>query len=239
MDSLILHSGGKAVTREEMDLIPMPKQTETYQPVSHFMLANHMRTMAQDLLRGFTLDKESYGVARDGAQMFGVLGFRNGDTEMGLSVGFRNSYDKSMSIGFCVGASIVVCDNLAFSGGIVVMRKHTKNVWEELEERTVNVLYRSNDRYNEILADADAFKIIEMTEDQGFQNLGLLYGHEVIGPRQMAVAKKEWVRPRHEEFRPRNAWSLYNAVTESLKSSPPGTVLENHIGLHDHFKGLQ
>ena len=51
---------------------------------------------------------------------------------------------------------------------------------------------------------------------------------------------QEWREPRHIEFAPRNAWSFFNAVTESLK----GNLNELHKrtealhGLLDSFVGL-
>ena len=238
MSELVLHRGGELVTLDQLDLIQLPKATETYVPVSHFGLANKLKVMSQDLLKGFTLSKESYGVARQGQQLFGILRFQNGDPNIGMSLGFRNSYDQSMSIGICLGANVFVCDNLAFSGGIAIMRKHTKNVWDELEERTIAVLYKENYRYGQIVDDAHRFEALEMNDDEGFRQLGALFGHGVIGPRQLVVAKDEWIHSSHEEFNARNAWSLYNCVTEALKSSAPNAIMENHVQVHEHFKGL-
>ena len=123
--TLILHKGAKACTRDDLDLIPMPEKTATYQPVSHYQLANRLLTISQDIMSGFTLSGEKYGIARDGNQLFAVLQFRNTHEDIGLALGFRNSYDKSMSVGFACGASVFCCDNMALTGDIVVMRKHT------------------------------------------------------------------------------------------------------------------
>jgi len=235
---VILHCGGKAVTRDELDLIPLPEQTDSYMPVSHYGLVTKISTISQDILKGYTLSKESFGVARNGAQMFGTLQFQNGDVRMGLTIGIRNSYDKSMTVGFCAGASVFVCDNLAFSGEITFLRKHTPKVWDEIEERCVGVCYRAGKQYQEIVYDADKLIQFPFKNNDGFAVLGNLYGERIIGPRQFIAAAEEWRKPRHDEFQPRNAWSLYNAVTESLKTSPPQEVMEKHVNLHAYFKRL-
>jgi hypothetical protein len=67
-------------------------------------------------------------LARQGNQLFALLNFKKDHNELGLSVAFRNSYDRSMSIGLAIGASVFICDNLALNGDIAVMKKHTKNV---------------------------------------------------------------------------------------------------------------
>jgi hypothetical protein len=233
---LMLHCGGKNVNRQELDLIPVPAATDTYQPVSHFGLTSKLLTITQDILTGFELMNESYGVAREGQQLFGVLQFKNG-TDMSLAIGFRNSYDKSMSVGLCCGASVFVCDNLAMSGEIVVMRKHTRNVWSELEEKAITTCYRATHTYKQITEDAEKFKAIGYDDDMAYGKLGILYGRDIVSPRQLTVAVNEWRKPSHDAFAPRNAWSLYNAVTESLKTSPPQEVMERHVNLHDYFKG--
>jgi predicted SpoU family rRNA methylase len=75
--------------------------------------------------------------------MFAVLTYSNGvEEDMGLSIGIRNSYDKSMSIGVALGARVFVCDNLAISGEIRIVRKHTAGVWKAIEDMAISTLYR-------------------------------------------------------------------------------------------------
>jgi len=112
MNELVLHRGGQEVTKEDLKLIPVPEATASYQPVPHYDLANSLSVIGNDILTDYTLIGENYGIARNGNQLFAVLKFKKDHSEMALSFGFRNSYDKSMSIGFCCGASVFVCDNL-------------------------------------------------------------------------------------------------------------------------------
>jgi hypothetical protein len=153
--SLLMHKeGGRYVAKEELDLIPMPEATESYVPVSHYHLADKFLTISQDILRDYTLIGENYGIARQGNQLFAVLKFKNDNSEMGLSIAFRNSYDRSMAIGMAVGSQVFCCDNLSLSGEIVVMKKHTKNVWAELEETAIATIYKSQKNYEQIVCDA-------------------------------------------------------------------------------------
>jgi hypothetical protein len=57
-------------------------------------------------------------------------------------------------------------------------------------------------------------------------------GHGVLKPRQVAKALKQWNNPPNA-FASRSMWSLYNACTEALKSTPPNRILESHIKLHE------
>ncbi|MBT6052993.1 MAG: hypothetical protein HOG49_39840, partial [Candidatus Scalindua sp.] len=117
MNELLLHKGGEYCTLNDLRDVPLPPETRTYRPVSHYDLAKNLAEVSGGLLRGFEMQGAQYGMVRDGAQMFGVHTYKNGISgSMGLSVGFRNSYDKSMSVGIAIGASVFVCDNLALTG---------------------------------------------------------------------------------------------------------------------------
>lgn len=229
---LLLHCGGKNSTLNELADVPLPIETDTYKPVSHYDLAMNLADVAGGLLNGHKLESSRFGLARDGNQMFGVHTFKNGSDEMGLSIGFRNSYDKSMSVGIAIGATVFVCDNLALTGDVSLMRKHTVNVWEDLETMVVTTVYKSQHNFKYILEDAETLSEIAVSDDEAYRMLGLLYGRGIITPRQIPVVKHEWLAPEYDVFKERNAWSFYNACTEALKSCPPRTIMEKHIGLH-------
>ena len=229
---LLLHCGGEHVDLNQLKEIPLPAETSSYKPVSHFDLAFNLAEVAGGLLHQHTLEKSQYGIARDGRQMFGVHTFRNRNDTLGLSIGFRNSYDKSMSVGIAVGASVFVCDNLALTGEVTVMRKHTTNVWSDLEELAITTIYRSKSNFHRILEDAEAMAYVPMDDDTAYRQLGLLYGRGIVSPRQIPVVKQEWLNPSYSDFEPRNQWSFYNACTEALKSTPPTKIMEKHLALH-------
>jgi hypothetical protein len=47
-------------------------------------------------------------------------------------VGIRNSHDKAFAAGIIAGAQVLVCDNLCFSGEILLARKHTGHIHYDL-----------------------------------------------------------------------------------------------------------
>ena len=62
------------------------------------------------------------------AQFFATLDLAASiGTGVALSVGIRNSIDKTLPLGFCAGNRVFVCDNLSFSAELLVNRKHTVN----------------------------------------------------------------------------------------------------------------
>jgi hypothetical protein len=229
MEGLLVHRGGEILKREELDLIKLPEPTESYFPVSHYHLSDKLVTIASEILRDYTLIGENYAVARQGNQMFAVLKFQRDRPDLALSIAFRNSYDRSMSLGIAMGASVFVCDNLALQGEVVVLRKHTKNVWNELEDLAIAHLYKSQRNYERIVADAELFKRKPIVNEEAFRLMGSLFGHNIVSPRQVTALKDEWLRPTHPEFNERNLWSFLNATTEALKTCPPFSIMEKHV----------
>ncbi len=243
--TLMLHRGAESATMNELIQIPLPLKTRTYQPVPHEQLATMLLQMVASIFPNFSYEKSHFGLAAEGNKMFGIHSFRSLDSAMGLSIGFRNSYDRSMSVGIAVGASVFVCDNLAISGDITVLRKHTSNVIRDMESLALQAIYRSQQTYAEILDDAYTMQAMPIDDDQAYRMLGLVYGRGIITPRQIPVAHREWESPTHVDFSDRTVWSLYNAITEALKSAPPQSILERHLSLHRlfgeqfHFKGIE
>ncbi len=45
-----------------------------------------------------------------------------------------------------------------------------------------------------------------------------------------------WKEPRHDEFRSRSAWSLFNAFTEVLKDNGPRAQMEGSLRLSALFR---
>ena len=108
------------------------------------------------------------------------------------------------------------------------MKKHTKNVWETLEDVAISTLYKSQHNYQKVIADAGRLKALPLKNKEAFELMGYLYGEDILSPRQLTVVKEEWLHPAHPEFEGRNKWSFFNAVTESLKTCPPTIIMEKH-----------
>tara|TARA_B110000444_G_scaffold197342_1_gene188180 strand:+ start:15022 stop:15813 length:792 start_codon:yes stop_codon:yes gene_type:complete len=240
---LSLHTGGQAVTYDQLSLFKPPEPTKTYAPMSHQELIQLVMSKAEDSLTGYKLKDQSIGVAPKsgeniGDKMFGVLTYEHPDhPELGLSIGFRNSYDQSLAVGVCMGAQVFVCDNLCFSGEIRVTRKHTGDVRTDVENLLESAIYQAPSKHIQIANDMEFMKSVEITDDEAWAILGMGYGREILKPRQLLVARNSWVKPPQDDFSDRTLWSLYNAFTEALKSSTARDVMENHVASHELIMG--
>ena len=57
----------------------------------------------------------------------------------------------------------------------------------------------------------------------------------VITSTQVPDVLMEWREPSHEEFTPRTAWSLFNAITEVHKTVNPHTAMRRGEALYGLF----
>jgi hypothetical protein len=137
-----------------------------------------------------------------------------------------------------LGGRVFVCDNLAMSGQIRIVRKHTQGVWEAIEDMTISTLYRHGPTWDALKEDVEAMKQVKIGGLHGHELLGRLIGADVLTPRQIPRAYREWDNPTIPDFAPRNIWSLYNACNQALKTSPVNEIMERHRKLHDTLKAM-
>jgi len=228
----------KLVDFAELGLIKVPEQTETYIPVSHQELVTKIKEAGTKHYNTSPF-KTKLEVNHRGQQMFGSMTFHDGSqltgSGMNRSIGFRNSYDKTLPIGVCGGASVVVCSNLMFTGDIIKMRKHTQNVEDDLDKLIQKLFDDVDRRYNEAVADKETMSEIHFSDTDAGNYLGQLFVNEgVLNGAQLKKATDEWFNS--SAFTERTAWSAYNACTEALKSAHPMNALEKYTKLHTFTK---
>ena len=228
----------KLVDFADLGLIKTPDRTETYIPVSHQELVTKIKEAGTKHYNTSPF-KTKLEVNHRGQQMFGSMTFHDGSqltgSGMNRSIGFRNSYDKTLPIGVCGGASVVVCSNLMFTGDIIKMRKHTQNVEDDLDKLIQKLFDDVDRRYNEAVADRETMSEIHFSDTDAGNYLGQLFVNEgVLNGAQLKKATDEWFNS--SAFTERTAWSAYNACTEALKSAHPMNALEKYTKLHTFTK---
>lgn len=122
------------VSESTVRAVQAPEATSTWHPFPHALLLDELEFVRE--LSGLELSNTRYELSKDGRRMFGVWTFMAESYYLKsshASIGFRNSIDKTMSVGLTAGTYVVVCSNMAFSGEWENFRKHTKNVLEDLK----------------------------------------------------------------------------------------------------------
>ena len=224
----------KLVDFAELNLIKVPERTETYIPVSHQELVTKIKQAGVNHYKSDPMDIK-LEVNHRGQQMFGSMTFFDPDNTLRRSIGFRNSYDKTLPIGVCGGASVVVCSNLMFTGDIIKMRKHTQNVEDDLDKLIQKLFDDVDRRYDQSVEDKLIMEQIGFSDRDAGNYLGQLFVNKgVLNGAQLKKATDEWFNS--SAFTERTAWSAYNACTEALKAAHPMNALEKYTKLHTFTK---
>ena len=275
MSKMLLHCGGLPATFEEVASVEVPTSTTTYRPVPH---ADIVRLIESEMEARFRIDKpeRQFALNREGQQLFGTLKYNlvsYGDLDLsafnksghhnlpfdalskyGFTIAFRNAYDKSMSVGLAGGTNTFVCDNLAFSGNCFkIMRKHTQKVWEDLVPMVMSKIREVATDYIESVVLQESMKKHTITQDRGYEIIGLARGHGVLTPTQGNTALLDWdhtsrgwtdvtangdkvEHPFAEHSN--NAYGLYNTFTHALKLGHVCRKIDEYIGVSSMFEDL-
>ena len=220
MSDSVLISSDRKITREELALVPTPAGTATHKPIPHVEVINALvETLG---FRHISVVGDEYAVSRDGMKMFGVIELDQGMHGARFTLGVRNAHDKSFRLAVTVGYRVFVCENLAFSGDFSpVLAKHSKNfslqnalsVGVDDMQRNFKPMVEGVERWrNSQLSDVAARLVIYQAFIEG----------ELEVPRHLArLVHDQYFNPQHEEFAPRNMWSLSNAFTTAFKDLDP------------------
>lgn len=217
---------------------PVPERTETYVPIPHNIFINTLKERINNA--GYRIAQSKYITSENGNKLIGLYVLENdyapsraSNPDFGMMVGFRNSYDKSMTVALAAGANVFVCGNGVVTGSMVSFhRKHTGNIEGLLEEKINELFENLLENFVQLTVEIEVFKQTIISRKQKAELLGRLYFEEnILSPTQMSIVKRELKHSEH--FHDDTLWSLYNNVTEALKTAHPVHYFEKHFKLHE------
>jgi len=237
---LMLHCGADLTSLSDVATVELPDATSTWQPIPHTHLIG--LTKRKLAAGGYTITEEAHalrngsympeatmggeeGYSAKGAHYFGLMtlkgpGPEKEDADHSLTMGLRNALDKSFAASVAIGSNVFVCDNMCFSGEIVLGRKHTANIQRDLPrlvEDAVSQLDgheqlqdRRFDHYKgTLISDPDVHDLVIRALDVG-----------AISASKIPALLHEWREPTLSAWRdePKSCWKLHNAFTEVWKT---------------------
>lgn len=217
--NLMLHCGAFRADRAEVQAVPTPEATATWQPLPHTRLLDAVeRTLDA---AGHRIVQAEHALTRDGLRYFGVLQVArvNATADVTFVVGVRNSHDKSLPAGLVAGSQVFVCDNLAFSGQVSLHRKHTRLILGELDRLVGDAIRGVEDLWSQEERRIAAYKAAVLRRPLAHDLIIRALEAGVCSGAHLPRVVDEWHRPAHEAFAPRTVWSLHNAFTEALKGN--------------------
>jgi hypothetical protein len=235
---LVLHRGGWEATKADLASVPVPEETDSYVPVPYTRFIEEVELHVPRF--GLTITDERFALARDGAQMFGVLTCANGhgQTDYTLAIGLRSSYDRSLAVGLVAGTRVFCCDNLAFAGEASMHRKHTVNVFRDLPDLIYRMLSQVSSLRERQEAEIGAWKVLALDPADAHHLMVEVIRAKALPASQLPKVLAAWEEPAYPEFQPRTAWSLYNAFTEFAKSRSPRVQIEDTLRVTEVFRNV-
>lgn len=240
--TIILHCGAKSVTLGDLraadEIIPAP--TDTYHPIPHVRVVE----LAERTLRAMNYEvrDRTLGLSSDGFKMFGLFDLQTPIAEgVNLSVGVRNSHDKTLAGGLVAGERVLVCDNLAFSGEIKVSRRHTKKIEDELGwlfYLAVGQLKAHVERASERVK---ALRRLAVSDREMNDLLVRAAKERAIVWTEIPKVLRCWEEPPYDDFAPRTGWSALNAFTDCYRSrfeENPELATQRTIAMNGLFQRL-
>jgi len=220
---LIVHAGGRRVTREELSTLPTPASTDTHKIVPHHeVIAALEETLS---FRHISIVREEYAIAKDGARLFSLLEVDAEHEGVRFAIALRNAHDKSMTLAMTAGYRVFICDNMAMSGDFKPLAaKHTRR-FDLIDSLSIGVdrLQRGWQPLRERI-DYMRNKVLPITTAQALIYRAFTEGRFPI--RLLRPVHANYFHPTVEDFRPRTVWSLSNAFTSAFKETRPDKHFE-------------
>lgn len=236
---MLLHCGAALVDRPTLFDVPTPRGTDTWYPLAHRALLEEVQTQLDKC--GFATGRESHALSHDGARYFGVMEVKlpdQAERDYSWIVGLRNSHDKSFTAGLVAGTSVLCCDNLAFTGEVKVSRKHTRYAYRDLRNLTARAVGQLGDKFTGLDKRIEAYRDEPIDDGRAHDLIIRAIDCRAITTSQVPNVVQEWREPSHENFRPRNLWSLFNSFTEVFKHQSPMLTLARSEALHGLCDGV-
>ncbi len=243
---MLMLSHAAEVSRDDLYHVITPDPTDTWKPVPHIEVVNTLTDRAA--ARGLVVKSERFALLDGtlyneggvqtripGARLFGSLDFapiQGMPFPAGCapSAGLRNSADKSFALSILSGARVFVCANGVLNAEHIISRKHTSGLDLVTSiDAALDAFMESLRGFNETYEKLRAWQLRKTTAHSLIVELaraGAFASSDILP----VVA--EFENPRHEEFKERNAWNLYQDCSEIMKSQSPARQVEGFKALN-------
>jgi len=172
-------------------------------------------------------------MSKNGMRLFGTLDLTlNGINGTCASLGLRTANNKTMALQMIAGLRIFVCDNMAFSGETIILRRrHTSGL--DLIPELVRSLDEYDRHYRKLKDEVDLLQRFTMDDRTAKCMIHDIFAKQIMPVRFLPTVSNTYfdqfvnsAEPKYAAFRDRAAWSLLNAFTEVAKGMPLTTRID-------------
>ena len=119
------------ISLQELKAIPAPAPTSTWNPIPHYEIYQQVEKTLKEKT-GVEIIDTRIDTDKNGGSVFVThsldLNVSDVVSKNHPQLGWRNSINKKLSLGFTSGTQIIVCSNLVFTGSWIEFKKHTHNL---------------------------------------------------------------------------------------------------------------
>ena len=224
---LMFTNDDNVVTRQSLsnfDAATLALHTRSHKPVPFSKGIDLVQDVAESA--GFRFGEEQYVLARNDTQLFGLIEVQNFSSEESkICFGVRSSVNKSLSWQLCGGESLSICTNLDLFGNVVLKRKQTTFVMNDLRMLVINFMGQFTESVEQRATQVARYKQAQLQDSTA--------NHTIIQMLRTGIINTPTHAEHLNENGERTNWTLFNAATESFKGSPISTYTERSQKLHD------
>jgi len=226
---LMAHVGAQSMDREGLKALETPQPTDSWTPIPHYDLVQALE--GQLLARGITIVKEQFAVQQ--AKLFGVIDTDYQVTdEGGAALGIRTSNDKSLALQLAIGYRVFVCDNMAFAGDLIALRrKHTGNL--DLHKEFAEGIGRYVRDYRRLQDDIQVWKDTPLPPERAKTLIYDIFLQKIVPVRLFHPIINSYKATMQQGD---NLWTLHNAFTRHIQVLKPAPRFTATVKLGKFFE---
>ena len=242
----VLYSHDPSLTLEWFDknyTVPTVEELAEIKDAKNVMSATARASLGnrwRPVHQGYEVTSERFSVSPDGHDLAAIWNLAD-DGSLGGDVvpviGLLTSNVQRTKAKILVAGEVSVCTNgIAMAEHVIGHKQTTGLMPMELVSRGVSVWMQTQEVMRKQI---EMLKATELSDTAVTRSLavavGLEGGSKLMSSAMAIRCREEYLKPRHEEFQPRTAWSLYNAVTETFKHEKRmsnAKALELQLGMH-------
>lgn len=225
--------------KELLEIIP-EKRTSRYGIIPHSVFLEEMQDGIKS--NGWEIHTKRYLTNDKGSCLSGVYGLKKpvddlSSIEVTPSITFVNSYNGSRKAECRASAMVLVCKNgmcVSTENGYVSKKHIGDKALPYFREHLSLVINGIDKEFDRVLTNIEEMKATFLTKKDVATLIGDMFVNEqLITSTQLGIISKEIRMSEH--FKDGSLWSLYNNITEGLKSSHPIFYDKQHIKLHSYI----
>ena len=202
------------------------------EPIEVFqMVAEAKNLKAINLVHRLSDDKQRCLTTFDLTEI-GTSFNRFKEEEHTMSGVIGSSQDQSFSTFMGFGPNVFACTNLSIYAQHMIRHKNTINGLRDIRNMVWDGIEELDTARKQISSTFTKMKSCPMSDEQAAWWTVNAVRQEAINSRDIIKIMDKWDKPDHSEFKPRNFYSLYNAVTGLYQERNPFNIMKLSRGLN-------